>query len=266
MWSAQCPSRGVQSEWASRFFMPIIDLQCHFGVRPSALSVRPPELAQAAAYAASVGAETLCFSSDEAVTDLDGGNARLASALGSDARFRGWLTISVHQPDVSQALARQYLVRPQWVGARFDQVTEGDAVNAAGGHVVLNALRRYGRPVMLTVNSPATLAASIEAAREFHTLRFVLSPQNEELTSDALPAIKEVLNISFLPSSAFAERDILAQAVATVGERRVLWGSDWGRVHPAAALGMVGDSALTGLQRDRVTLRNARELLSGIAD
>lgn len=246
--------------------MPLIDLQCHFGVRPSALAARPPEIAEAASYAATVGAETLCFSSDEAMTDLDGGNARLGKALGEDARFRGWLTLSVHQPDVSQTLARQYLTRAQWVGSRFDQMNEGDAVDAAGGYGILNALRRYGRPVLLTVNSPATLAAAIGAAREFHTLRFVLSPQNEELTSDALPAIKEVLNISFLPSAAFAERDILAQAVATVGERRVLWGSDWGHLHPAAALGMVGDSALTGLQRDRVTLRNARELLSGSVD
>jgi predicted TIM-barrel fold metal-dependent hydrolase len=116
--------------------------------------------------------------------------------------------------------------------------------------------------VLLTVSSPSTLHAAIEAAREFHTLRFVLSPQNEGLTTDALPAIKETLNVSLLPVAAFSERDAIAQAVATISERRVLWGSNWGRYHPAAAVGMIRDSAITGLQRERIVYRNAKELLS----
>jgi len=241
--------------------MPLIDLQCHFGVTPGAIAARPPDLSQAVAYADGAGVETLCFSSEEAATDLDGGNARLDDALVMDARFRGWLTLSVHQPDMSQELARYYLTRPKWVGARFVQNSEGDAVDVAGGHTVVNALRRYGRPILITVNSPGTLFAAIRAAREFNTLRFIVSPQTADLTSDALPAIRETLNISLLPSAAFAERDVIANAVATMSERRVLWSSDWGRLHPGAALGMLQESALNNLQRDRIAFRNARELL-----
>ena len=242
--------------------MPLIDLQCHFGVRPGALAVRPPELAAASAYADESGVETLCFASDEATTDLDGGNIRLGNALGGDARFRGWLTLSVHQPDASQTIARGCLTRSRWVGARFDQANDNDAVNVAGGPTVLNALRRYGRPVLLTVNSPVTLHAAIQAAREFTTLRFLLAPQNEETSSDALPAMKETINTMLLPSAAYSERDLLAQAIATLGERRVLWCSNWGRLHPTAALGMLADSAINKLQRDRIAHRNARDLLT----
>ncbi|HVF09242.1 MAG TPA: amidohydrolase family protein [Abditibacteriaceae bacterium] len=242
--------------------MPLIDLQCHFGVTPSALTVRPPELDQAKVYADQFGVEVLCFASDEATTDLDGGNARLAQALSADPRFRGWLTLSIHQPDVSQELARQYLTRSVWMGARFEQATEDGAVNSAGGHEVFNALRRYGRPLLLTVTSPSTLIAASAMAREFHNLRFLLSPQSEILTAHAVPAIKDTLNITLLPVAAFTERDLIAHAVAAMNERRVVWGSDWGRYHHAAAIGMIRDSAITASQRERVGYRNARELVA----
>src|SRR4028119_2452059 len=109
--------------------MPLIGLHCHFGVTPGAMAVRPPDLSQAITYANEHEVETLCFSSEEAATDLDGGNARLDDALNSDARFRGWLALSVHQPDMSQELARYYLTRARFIGARFVQQTEGDVVD-----------------------------------------------------------------------------------------------------------------------------------------
>jgi predicted TIM-barrel fold metal-dependent hydrolase len=241
--------------------MPLIDLQCHFGVTPAALALRPPDLAQAKSYADAFGIEALCFTARQAAVDLEGGNGGLANVLGTDARFRGWLTLSIHQPEHSQDLARRYLTRSAWVGARFEQESDADAVNTAGGVEVINALRRYGRAIMITATSPATLQAVVTVAKEFHNLRFVLCPQSEELTSNAVAAIKETLNISLLPSVAYAERDVIAFAVATIGERRVLWGSDWGRSHPAAAIGMIKDSAITAPQRERIGYRNAKELL-----
>ncbi len=241
--------------------MPLIDLQGHFGVSAQTLGCRPPGIEAASAYASQFDIEALCLASEEAVTDLNGGNARLADALKTDARFKGWLELSVHQPDLSQELARRYLMKTQWVGSRFEQSHDGDAIDSAGGLTVVNALRRYGKPILVTCSSPATLAAAIRVARQFHTLRFLLSPQSEALTSDAPPAIKDVLNLSFLPSAQWCERDVIAQAVATLGERRVLWSSDWGRLHPAAAMGMLRDSTIGKLQRERIVMRNARELL-----
>jgi predicted TIM-barrel fold metal-dependent hydrolase len=241
--------------------MPLIDLLCHYGVTDTTLAVRPPELSQAKAYADQFGVEMLAFVSREAAADIHGGNAKLAQALAMDARFKGWLTLSVHQSEASQELARQYLTRNLWLGARFEQVSDADALTIASGREVLNALRRYGRPILVTATSPVTLHAVVEAAKEFHSLRFVLNPQSETLSTDAVAAIKQTLNISLLPSAACAERDLISSAFAHLGDRRVLWGSDWGRRHPAAALGMIKDSAISGLQRERVGYRNARELL-----
>jgi len=62
--------------------------------------------------------------------------------------------------------------------------------------------------------------------------------------------------------AAYAERDVVAHAVHVLGERRIAWASDWGRFHPAAALGMIRDSALSGPQRERVGYRNARDLIA----
>jgi predicted TIM-barrel fold metal-dependent hydrolase len=59
----------------------------------------------------------------------------------------------------------------------------------------------------------------------------------------------------------YTERGVLERAFAILGERRVLWGSDWGACQPAAALGMIKDSTLSGPQRERMTYRNAKDLL-----
>ena len=242
--------------------MPLIDLHCHLGFTVETLALSAPDGTAAKAYADRFDVEQLCFASPLATADLSGGNARLSSEIALDPRFRGWLTLSVHQADLSSELARRYLTKEKWFGSRFEQNSDGDAVNLPGGREVINALRRYSKPVLLTVTTPATLTAALAAAREFNTLRFLLQPQNKYLPSITVPAMKEVINTVFLPVAAFVERDIISSAVEVLGERRVAWASDWGRFHPAAALGMIRDSALTAPQRERVGYRNARELVA----
>ncbi len=241
--------------------MPLIDLHCYLGVTAETLAVQAPDAISARAYADQFAVETLCFSAALASSDLGGGVDDLVELLGADARFRGWLTLGIHQTEHSVELARKYLVKPAFCGALLEQKSDADAVTTAGGREVLNALRRYSRPVLLTVSSPATLEAAIEAAREFSTLKFLISPQDEYLTRVAVPALKEAINCVFLPVAAFAERDVVAMAVGVLGERRVAWASDWGRFAPACALGMIRDSALGTPQRERVGQRNARDIL-----
>jgi predicted TIM-barrel fold metal-dependent hydrolase len=241
--------------------MPLIDLQCFYGSAPGTLSVRPPAVVQAVAYADRFSVEVLCFVSCEASSDLEGGATRLAETIATDGRFRGWLTLSPHQPDQSQELARRYLTKTKWVGARFEQASDADSIATAGGREVLNACRRYSCPVLITASTPATLAALVATAKEFHTIKFLLSPQTETMTSNAIAAIKETVNVSLLPSVIHTERGVVEQAIEVLGERRVLWGSDWGLCQPTAAIGMIKDSALSATQRERMTWRNARELL-----
>jgi predicted TIM-barrel fold metal-dependent hydrolase len=242
--------------------MPLIDLHCHLGTTLETLALKAPEATAARTYADQFGVEFLCFSAPRAAVDLIHGNEELMEHLALDRRFQGWLTLSVHQPELSMDLARRFLVKAAWFGTLIEQSTDADSVMLQGGREVLNALRRYSRPVLLTYSSPATLHAALDAAREFNTLKFLLSPQTEYMTAITVPAMKEVINTVFLPVAAYAERDVVAHAVHVLGERRIAWASDWGRFHPAAALGMIRDSALSGPQRERVGYRNARDLIA----
>src|SRR5690606_31217853 len=221
--------------------MALIDLLCHYGIQQETLSLKSASVEDAIAYADRLKIDALCFISSKAALDLEGGNALLKQLLTSDKRFRGWLTLSQHQPDLSTKLAHDYLTKPQWVGAAFSQTTDGDAVNTENGIEIINSLRRFGRPVLLTVTPPHTLDAAIAVAKSINHLRFIIAPQSASLTSNAIPAMKSILNLSLLPSVQFAERDVIAEAVEVIGERRILWGSDWGLCNPTAALGMMKD-------------------------
>ncbi len=241
--------------------MPLIDLHCYLGVTPETLASGAGDATSAKSYADAYGVDVLCFSSPLASTDSRGGAEFLSAQLATDPRFRGWLTVSIHQSEQAGELARKYLVKPAFCGTLLEQGGDADALTTAGGRETLNALRRYSKPVFVTVSSPATLQSAVEAAREFSTLKFFISPQTEYLTQVAVAAMKEAVNTLFVPVAAFAERDVVAKAVEVLGERRVAWASDWGRFHPAAALGMIRDSALGPSQRERVGVRNARDVL-----
>ena len=241
--------------------MPLIDLHCYFGVSPETLALAAPDAAAAKSYADTFSVDTLCFSAPLASTDARGGAQFLLEQLALDSRFRGWLTVSIHQSETAHELARKYLVKPAFCGTLLEQNGDADALTTAGGRDVLNALRRYSKPVFVTATSPLTLQAAIDAAREFPMLRFFVSPQNEYLTQIAVAAMKEAINTLFVPVAAFAERDVVAHGVEVLGERRVAWASDWGRFHPATALGMIRDCGLKAPQRERVGLRNARDVL-----
>lgn len=241
--------------------MALIDLICHYGIQEETLSLNPASVEDAKVYADRLGLDALCFISSEAALDLADGNAHLQQLLNSDKRFRGWLTLSQHQPDLSAKLAHQYLTKSQWIGTAFSQRTDGDAVDTESGLEIINSLRRFGRPILLSITSPHTLDAAIAAAKSINNMRFIISPQSASLTSNAIPAIRSILNISLLPSAQFAERDVIAEAVEVIGERRILWGSDWGICNPTAAMGMIKDSMLSVSARERITFRNAADLL-----
>ena len=241
--------------------MPLIDLHCYFGVSEQTLALTAPDGTAAKSYADTFGVDTLCFSAPLASTDARGGAQFLSEQLTLDPRFRGWLTLSIHQPELAGELARKYLVKPAFCGTLLEQNGDADAITTAGGQEVLNALRRYSKPVFVTATSPLTLQAAVEAAGAFPMVKFFVSPQSEYLTQIAVAAMKDKVNTLFVPVAAFAERDVVAHAVEVLGERRVAWASDWGRFHPATALGMIRDCALGAPQRERVGLRNARDVL-----
>lgn len=242
--------------------MPLVDLHATLGATSETLALVPQEAAAACAYADQFGVDVLCFSAPLAAFDLAGGNAYLASQLGADPRFRGWVTLSIHQPEQSSELARRYLLKEKFCGALLRGRDDTDALTSQGGHEVLNALRRYSKPVLVEVESPLTMDSVIQVAREFPTMKFLISPQTEDLTRVVVPAMKEVVNTLFLPVAAFAERDIVAQATQILGDKRVVWCSSWGRFHPIVAMGMIRDSALSATQRERVGSRNARDVLT----
>jgi predicted TIM-barrel fold metal-dependent hydrolase len=161
-------------------------------------------------------------------------------------------------------LCRRYLTNPKWIGVRFHCPHDSDALNIGGGPELLNALRRYGKPILVSIGTAHALNAAIDAARSLPGLRFLISPEGEDLVGDALPTMSQVLNTSLVPIAAFVERDLIAHAAHTLGERgerRILWASDWGRFHPGAALGVLRDAQLSAPDRERIAYRNALELL-----
>ena len=100
----------------------------------------------------------------------------------------------------------------------------------------------------------------VTLAREFHALKFVVLGMGGADWGEAIRACEPVLNTILEIGSLEADRDKVADAVAEVGPRRVVFGCHYPRLHPMYVLGMVRDAAIEERDRERLLFRNAAEL------
>ena len=109
--------------WPCFEIMPIIDLQCHFGVSPETRALPQPSLADALSYADQYGVETLCFSLRTRPSPIfSGGNARLDAELKKQAAFsRLAQFIGTSTRTCLSSYRAQYFRTERWIGARFEQ-------------------------------------------------------------------------------------------------------------------------------------------------
>ena len=78
----------------------------------------------------------------------------------------------------------------------------------------------------------------------------------------ALALAAKISNVYLETGGMVADYDKLAEAVDMLGAHRLLFGSGMPLVNPVYALGMIRDSAIPALEKDRILARNAMKVFS----
>jgi predicted TIM-barrel fold metal-dependent hydrolase len=194
--------------------------------------------------------------------DLAGGNAELKITLDTCPQLRGWAVINPLYPERSSEEMRRYLSSPKWLGAMLHPEFCGESLASAATHEVINAYRRYTKPLLVHVGNEESARQLEDLAKEFSSLKIIAAGAGHEDWQACMWAAKRAVNIYLEPFSGGAHRGKLETIFATLGPNRVLFASGFPLHNPGAALGLLMDAKITDTEKQAVLNTNPVRLFN----
>lgn len=222
------------------------------GVAATPASVRD-RLADAGIEAA------VLLSAHARLVDPVAGNRLVRAALDQAPAFYGCLVAHVNRAEASIAAMRELMPLRRFVCMALVGKRLEDPIPLALADELLNAYRRYTKPVMIFAANSASVEAGLRIAREYPMLRIVLMGMGGPDWRQAIEAAHSATNI-VLETSGLLDRTKVAAAVERLGAHRLVFGSGTPGTSAAASLGMLEDAAISDEARRRILWDNAVRL------
>lgn len=187
------------------------------------------------------------------------GNAQMAKIVQSNPAMLGCVVVNINYPEQSQKEMHSYLLDDKFAALLVTSGVRGKHVTLAESEDILNAHRRFVKPVYLhTPNQEAALAAN-EMAKAFPIMKFVLIGMGGEDWRMATVLAERTLNL-VLEVSGSSSPDKIAFATEHIGSHRIVYGSGLPYVDPASVIAMVRDAEITDSDKNNVLTNSARRL------
>lgn len=193
--------------------------------------------------------------------DFVAGNRALSEVLDPEAGIYGYAVMSQDYSDESQHEMRRWMPRSEFLGAvMFGH--GGQPVTVDDARDILNAYRRFTKPMAINVPDADAVHAARVIAAEFPAMKFILLGMGGDSWRTAVGVAKKYLNV-YLEISGSLDSDKVAHAAEALTPRKVLFGSGFPMADPQAILGLL-DSAptITNADRDRIRSQNALSLFN----
>lgn len=240
--------------------MPIFDVHAYYGETLFSSAMATPDAVRQSLLRTGTDSVAL-ISMLAADCDFVSGNRALRPALDADRGVYGWATLNAGYADLSQEEQRRYLGKREFVGAAMFGA-DGRPVTLEDAREVLNAHRRYTKPMALFAPDGDAVRAAAHIATEFPAMRFLLLGMGGDDWRAAVAAAHRHLNI-FLELSGSLDSDKVSAATAALTPRKLLYGSGAPRRDPAQAQALVADAdGLSNSDRNRILSLNAGALLN----
>lgn len=187
------------------------------------------------------------------------GNKELFEAIKSNDRLYGYLTVNPSYPEETVQLMRSVMNSRKFVAAALFQGVTSPYPNLEDYRYILNAYRRFGKPVFINTPDVQSVAAAEEIAKEFSTIKFIFGSMGGEEWQRAATNNKQ-LNV-YLEASGSFDSDKIETAVTNLGPHRVLFGSNAPFSDPASMLALVQSSNISQDAITKILSSNADKIL-----
>jgi predicted TIM-barrel fold metal-dependent hydrolase len=238
--------------------MAIFDVHSYFG------GALVPNTANSGASIASTMeargiTSAIVMSAHARLVDPLSGNRVLAKVVEQSPALHGCVVTHVNRVEASIAAMRELMQNRRFLGMCVTGMGDDEPVDKIVAEEVINAYRRYGKPLFLYARNAAMTHAALEIAKSYTMLKVVLLGMGGHDWRMAIAAAHSATNI-YLETSGPLDRAKIPAAFATIGAHRILFGSGSPHVDAGAAMGLLEDTTLSEDVCRRIYHDNARRL------
>lgn len=239
--------------------MPVFDIHSYLGgsLIPG-LAANTAHVTQAMEERAIDGAMLISARARE--VDPLAGNRILKAMVEQSPALVGCLVTHTNRAEASITVMRELMTFRKFVAMLLVGPTAGEPVQKVLADDILNAYRRFGKPLFLYAPNAAAVSFALEIARGYPMLRVVLLGMGGRDWRSAVAAAHAATNV-LLETSGAMDRAKLPAAAQAVGAHRIVFGSGTPTTDAGAAMGLVEDSRLSAETRELILGVNARRLL-----
>jgi len=193
-------------------------------------------------------------------SDFRLGNKELFEAIRSDDRLFGYLAVNPNYPEESIRLMRSAMGLPKFIAAACFQGASLPYPNIDDYREILNAYRRFGKPVFVYTPHAEAVEAAEQMAAEFPAIKFVFGSMGGEEWKRAMTSSR-LLNVLLETSGSF-DAEKIEETVEHFGAHRVLYGSNLPFSDPASMLALIQNSDLPEESLEKILSGNAERLFA----
>jgi len=193
--------------------------------------------------------------------DFVAGNQSLREITSSSDGIFGLVTLNLAYPEESLEQQRLHLMRREFLASVLIGRV-GCPVTLSDASELVNAQRRYAKPIAIYTPDAEAVHEAAKIAAEFTGIKFIFLNMGGDNWHLAVTAAKRQLNI-YLELSGSLDTDKVAHASTVVTARKLLYGSNLPYSDPELVAGMIDDAVtLTASDRNRIYYQNAAALFS----
>jgi predicted TIM-barrel fold metal-dependent hydrolase len=201
----------------------------------------------------------LLFSAHARNVDPIAGNRVLKAMIEQSPTLHGCLITHVNRLDASVSAMRELMANKKFLAMAIVGMLPDEPVHKIVADDIINAYRRYGKPLVFFARNAEMVNAALEIAKAYTMLKVVLIGMGGQDWRAGIAAAHATTNI-MLETSGALDRAKLPAAVEAIGAHRILFGSGTPGVDAAAALGLIEDSNLSDDAKRRILHDNAHKL------
>ncbi|MHB0913151.1 MAG: amidohydrolase family protein [Armatimonadota bacterium] len=193
-------------------------------------------------------------------SDFRRGNKELFDLIKGQDRLYGYLAVNPNYPEESIAIMRSAMSSPKFLAIALFGGASRPYPNLDDHGEMLNAYRRFMKPVFVHAPSAEAVAAVEEMAREFPMMKFILGSMGGSEWKRAM-TLTQLLNV-FAETSGSFDAEKIEEAVERLGPNRILFGSNLPAFDPACILALIRSSDIPESAVEKILSKNAEKLFN----
>lgn len=203
----------------------------------------------------------ILLSARAAKVDPLSGNRILRAMMDQSPGLFGCLTANLNRADVSVQAIRDLLGQKRFVSVLLTSHTPKEPLHPLVADELLNACRRYQKPIYINTPNAACVQVALQLARTYNMHKFILLGMGGVDWRTGIAAAQLATNI-FLETSGPLDRAKIPAAAEAIGAHRILFGSGFPYMDPAAAIGLIQESDLSEHAKQNILFENGAKLFN----